>query len=144
MDYLEYICSSKGDTYAIILRKEYEQEGINFFTDDSFSQQLGYMKREKGYTIQPHVHKKAPRQIEFTKECLFIKSGKVRLDFYEEDKTYVRSYILVTGDVVLLAFGGHGITMLEESEIIEVKQGPYAEAGDKERFDPISADQVIW
>ena len=33
--------------------------------------------------------------------------------------------------------------MLEESEIIEVKQGPYLEEKDKEKFDPISADKIV-
>ena len=94
MKEIEYILSSSGETYAIILRASYSSEGIEFFTNDQFSQQLGYMKREKGYQIQPHIHKVASRTIEYTKECLFIKSGKVRLDFYEEDKTYVRSYTL--------------------------------------------------
>ena len=144
MKEIEYILSSTGDTYAIILRKDFQKEGIEFLTDPNFSQQLGYMKREKGHVIQPHVHKEAPRTIKYTKECLFIKSGKVRLDFYEEDKTYVRSYLLNCGDVVLLAYGGHGITMIEESEIIEVKQGPYVESDDKERFDPISEEDIKW
>ena len=39
-----------------------------------------------------------------------------------------------TGDVVLLAHGGHGFKMLEKSEIIEVKQGPYSDDNDKTRF----------
>ena len=33
--------------------------------------------------------------------------------------------------------------MLEESEIIEVKQGPYMEEKDKEKFDSISDDKII-
>ena len=90
------------------------------------------------------MHKKALRLVEYTKECLFIKSGKVRLDFFEEDKTYVRSYELNQGDVVLLAYGGHGLTMLEKSEIIEVKQGPYMEVEDKERFEPIPEKHIKW
>jgi hypothetical protein len=38
--------------------------------------------------------------------------------------------------VVLLAYGGHGFEMIEESEIIEVKQGQYAGEMDKVRFEP--------
>ena len=71
----------------------------------------------------------------FTKEVLFIKSGKVRVDFYDDEQNYFTSRVLRKGDIVLLAFGGHGFEMLEPSEMIEVKQGPYAGDSDKERFE---------
>lgn len=131
-----------GQMLAIILRAGFKEPGIRFFTPDSFSQQLGYMNRPKGYVIAPHVHNAAARQVHFTKEVLFIKSGRVRVDFYDDAQTYLESRVLRGGDVVLLAFGGHGFEMLETSEIIEVKQGPYAGEGDKTRFDPIPLDQI--
>jgi hypothetical protein len=63
------------------------------------------MNRPKGYVILPHVHNSIPREVQFTKEVLFIKSGKVRVDFYDDDKKYFESYILHTGDVILFAMG---------------------------------------
>jgi mannose-6-phosphate isomerase-like protein (cupin superfamily) len=131
-----------GQMLALILRADFRAEGIRFFTPDDFSQQLGYMNRPKGYVIPPHVHNAAERQVHFTKEVLFIKSGTVRVDFYDDERTYLESRILRRGDVVLLAFGGHGFEMLEASEMIEVKQGPYAGEGDKTRFDPVSRNQL--
>jgi mannose-6-phosphate isomerase-like protein (cupin superfamily) len=131
-----------GQMLALILRADFRAEGIRFFTPDDFSQQLGYMNRPKGYVIPPHVHNAAERQVHFTKEVLFIKSGTVRVDFYDDERTYIESRILRRGDVVLLAFGGHGFEMLEASEMIEVKQGPYAGEGDKTRFDPVSRNQL--
>ena len=127
---------------ALILRGSHEKQGIEFFTPDDFSQQLGYMNRPKGYLIPPHVHNSVPREVQFTKEVLFIKSGKVRVDFYNDDQNYLESRVLHQGDVILLAFGGHGFEMLEPTEMIEVKQGPYAGEVDKTRFEPISADQI--
>jgi hypothetical protein len=127
---------------AIILRASYLHQGIEFFTPNDFSQQLGYMKRPQGYVIPPHVHNPVPREVQFTKEVLFIKSGRVRVDFYDDDQNYLESRILEQGDVILLAFGGHGFEMIEPTEMIEVKQGPYAGEADKTRFKPISADQV--
>ena len=124
----------QGEVLAIILSKEFKKPGIHFFTPNDFSQQLAYMKHPKGYEITSHVHKAVPRKIEWTQEVLFIKRGKVRVDFYDQDHTYLESHILNAGDVILLAHGGHGFTMLEESEIIEVKQGPYAGDDDKVRF----------
>lgn len=128
---------------AILLRAGYAQQGINFFTPDTFSQQLGYMQRPKGYAVPPHDHNPVLRTIEWTQEVLFIKSGKVRLDLYDPNRNYLESRILGPGDVVLLAHGGHGLVMLEQSEIIEVKQGPYAGEADKSRFNPIAEDRVV-
>ena len=133
---------SDGILLALILRTEFDQEGINFFTTDNFSQQLGYMKRPKGYTIQPHIHNPVIREVSYTKEVLFIKSGKVRVDFYNNEKIYLESEILNKGDVILLAYGGHGFKFLEVSEIIEVKQGPYAGEHDKTRFKGIDSKQA--
>ena len=126
-----------NQTLAIILRTQYCEDGIHFFTPNDFSQQLGYMKRDQGYIISPHVHNPLSREVNFTKEVLFIKSGKVRVDFYDDNQNYHESRILKQGDVILLAYGGHGFEMLESSEMIEVKQGPYAGDSDKTRFEPI-------
>lgn len=132
-----------GKSLAFILRGDYHADGIQFFTPDDFSQQLGYMNRPHGYVIPPHVHNPVVREVHFTKEVIFIKSGKVRVDFYNDDQSYLESHILYQGDVVLLAYGGHGFEMLEASEIIEVKQGPYAGEADKTRFSSIPSDQVV-
>ena len=115
----------------------YHAEGIQFFTPDDYSQQLGYMNRPQGYEIPPHVHNPVAREVQFTKEVLVIRSGKVRVDFYDDDQNYLESRILNQGDIVLLAFGGHGFVMLEDSEIVEIKQGPYAGEEDKTRFEPV-------
>lgn len=127
---------------AIIIRGSFNKDGIEFFTPNDYSQQLGYMKRESGYMIPPHVHNPVTREVHFTKEVLFLKSGKVRVDFYDEQQNYLESRILRQGDVILLAYGGHGFEMLETSEIIEVKQGPYAGEADKTRFEPIAKQHV--
>lgn len=130
-------------TLAILLRTEYQAEGIKFFTPNNFSQQLAYMRRPKGYEIAPHVHNVVPREVELTNEVLFIKSGKVLVDFYDDDKRYLESCILNRGDVLLLVCGGHGFQMLEESEIIEVKQGPYLGDADKTRFKSNHVEKVL-
>ena len=122
---------------AIILRTNFKQHGIKFFTPTDFSQQLGYMQRDKGYEIVPHIHNPVKRNVDYTKEVLFIKSGVLQVDFYNNDKIYLESRILYSGDVILLAYGGHGFKMLENCEIIEVKQGPYAGNSDKTRFNGI-------
>ena len=127
---------------SIIIRTEYKSDGIRFFTPDDFSQQLAYMHRKKNYVISPHTHNAVQRDVQFTQEVLVIKSGKVRVDYYDEKKKYLESRILNKGDVVLLAYGGHGFEMIEDSEIIEVKQGPYLGEIDKIRFDPVEKNKL--
>jgi len=127
---------------AIIIRSSFHKEGIEFFTNDDSSQQLGYMNRPKDYVIEPHRHNIIPRAVHLTQEVLFIKSGKVRVDFYDNSQAYLASRILLAGDVILLADGGHGFKMLEQSEIIEVKQGPYNGERDKVRFEPVADSDI--
>jgi hypothetical protein len=125
-----------GNVFAIILRAEFQEPGIHFFTPGDFSQQLGYMQRPRGYVVPPHSHNPVTRAVEQTNEVLFIKSGLVRVDFFDDDRRFIQSQTLRQGDVILLASGGHGFEMLEPSEIIEVKQGPYAGERDKTIFTP--------
>ena len=122
------------DLLAIIIYSNFQKEGIEFFTPNDFSQQLGYMKRPQGYSIDPHIHNDIPRKVNYTQEVLFIKSGCIKVNFYSNEKIFLESKILNQGDIILLAKGGHGFEMLEDSEIIEVKQGPYSGDIDKTRF----------
>lgn len=127
---------------ALIIRADYEAEGIEFFTPDEFSQQVAYMNRPRDYVIPPHVHNPVTRSVAYTKEVLFIRSGRLRVDFYTDDQTYLHSTVLNAGDVIFLATGGHGFEMLEDTQIIEVKQGPYAGDDDKTRFSPVPPRHV--
>ncbi len=120
---------------AIIIYADYEPEGIEFFTPNNFSQQLAAMRRPAGYRIPAHVHKPVPREVRYTQETLFIRKGRVEINFYDESKRFLESRTLKTGDVILLVSGGHDFLMLEDTEMIEVKQGPYAGEDDKERFE---------
>lgn len=125
-----------GVRLALIIRNDFRKDGIEFFTPPDYSQQLAYMNRPRGYRIPPHVHNEVHRDILLTQEVLFIKSGRVRVDFYTADRKPACDVVLEQGDVVLLVAGGHGFTMLEPTEMIEVKQGPYAGDQDKTRFEP--------
>ena len=119
---------------AIIVRNNFQADGITFFTPDSFSQQLAYMNHPPGKEIVPHRHNPVQRSVEYTLEVLFIKRGKMRVDFYDNEEQYLESRVIGAGDVILLANFGHGFEVLEEVEMFEVKQGPYAGEFDKTRF----------
>jgi len=124
---------------AIIIKKDYQKDGVEFFTPNDFSQQLAYMKHPKGKKIDAHTHKIIKREVNYTKEVLVIRKGKLRVDFYEDNQTYIESHTIEEGDVILLAYGGHGFEILEDCEMIEIKQGPYLGEQDKVRFDGVNA-----
>jgi mannose-6-phosphate isomerase-like protein (cupin superfamily) len=127
---------------GLILYHRFEKPGIHFLTPSDLSQQLAYMRHPTGKIIEPHVHNSVPREVQYTQEVLFIKRGKLRVDFYNPQQEYLESRILESGDVILLVTGGHGFEVLEEIEMIEVKQGPYVGEQDKTRFNGITTEQA--
>ena len=120
---------------ALIIRAGYDQPGIRFFTPGNFSQQVAFMSHPAGHKIAAHVHNLQWRQVLYTQEVLILKRGKVRVNLYSSNRDPIGSRIMSAGDLILLCGGGHSIEMLEESSMIEVKQGPYAGDADKTRFE---------
>jgi mannose-6-phosphate isomerase-like protein (cupin superfamily) len=138
------LIKKKDKLLAMIIRNNYTCEGVNFITPNDYSQQVAYMHHPVGKVIDAHVHNLVHRDVILTQEVLFIKKGKLRVDFYDEYEDYLESTVLNSGDVILLVSGGHGFTVLEEVEMIEVKQGPYSGDADKKRFVGIEDDKVVY
>jgi hypothetical protein len=127
---------SSGELLALVVSHRYDAPGVSFFTPGDLSQQLAYMHHPAGTTIDPHIHNKVDRRVQLTQEVLFIRRGRLRVDFYDMDQMYLESRVLEPGDAILLVQGGHGFEVLEELEMFEVKQGPYTGDRDKTRFVP--------
>lgn len=137
---LEYIYY-EGELYCVILRDNYRSDSIAFFTPNSFSQQLGFLPHKKGDIIKPHRHQISKREILYTQEVLFIKKGKVRVNFYNKEQKYAGSEEIGSGDIILLCGGGHGFEFFEDTVMVEVKQGPYIGIEDKVRFDGVEGSK---
>jgi hypothetical protein len=116
---------------AIVVRAQEKVEGIKFFSPSDYSQQLGLMSRPAGYKVPAHIHNEVSRTITNTQEVLFIRNGQCLVKLFDKDLKVVDEINLATGDVILLAHGGHQIEMQSDCEILEVKQGPYAGENDK-------------
>lgn len=132
----------EGLLLAIIVRRDFSEPGITFFTPNDLSQQLAIMRHPTGKVIEPHVHNPVPRSVNYTQEVLVIRMGRMRVDFYSPEQTYIGSTEVAAGDVLLLIQGGHGFTVLDEVEMIEVKQGPYVGDADKTRFPSITPQML--
>ena len=129
----------KKKLLALIVRNKYRnKKGITFFTPSKTTQQFGYMKHIKGHIIKPHKHKKRITKILSTTEVILLLKGSLRVDFYNEIKKYLFSKIINKGDIILLAYGGHGFKVIKDVEMIEVKLGPYSVIKDKVKFEQIN------
>ncbi len=120
---------------ALIIRAGYDKPGVQFFTPTNFSQQVAFIRHSKGKKISPHIHNLIFRQVIYTQEVLIIRQGKVKVDLFTSQREFIVSRILETGDVIILCAGGHSFDILEDTAMIEVKQGPYAGEQDKTIFE---------
>lgn len=119
---------------AIIIRAEYDKHGVDFITAEELPMQLAYMHHPKDHIIAPHRHLRTQRIINDTKEVLWIKEGKLQVEFYDENKNIIKMAIVKAGDVIFLNNDCHGFRVLEEVKMVEVKQGPFLGDKDKIKF----------
>ena len=129
-----------NEVLAIVVKRDFSKEGVEFFTPDDFSQQLAYIRHKEGKVIKAHVHNLVKREVHLTQEVLFIKRGALKVTLYANTKRSIAEFILEAGDTILLASGGHGFEVLDEIEMIEVKQGPYAGEDDKSYLEDTGDD----
>ena len=140
---IDHIVSKNGkELLAIVVSPDVREHGIQFVTNHDSVHQIGVLNWPQGHRIGAHVHNPMSRTIDSTQEVLFVRSGRLRVDLYDSDKSYQCSRELESGDVVFLVTGGHGFEILEDADIVEVKQGPYLGEGEKTRFVP--SDNPYW
>jgi len=133
----------KKKLLALIVRKNFrKKKGINFFTSNNLNLQCGFMKHEKNHFIKPHSHQKRENKIFYTSEVLSILKGKLRVDFYNNNKNYLYSKIVNADDILILIKGSHGFKVLSPIEMLEIKQGPYKMSKDKAKFRPVNESLI--
>lgn len=133
-DGYSWISNELEKPLALVIRGNYQSAGLEFLTTDDSPFQVGIMTRPTGEYIEAHVHEKLQRTVIGTSEFLLVQSGQIRVDIFTEERVYVKSALLNGGDCVLLISGGHGIEIISEARILEVKQGPYTSGLDKTKF----------
>jgi len=114
-----------NERLAYIIRKDIEIEEKEFFGSPDDFLQIGYMNLKKGEILKPHIHKPQNKIITENQEVLYIVSGKMKVNFYNRIPQQISEAILTDGDLIVLSAGGHGFEFLEDTKMIEVKQGPY-------------------
>lgn len=122
---MEEIISDDGRIIAIVVKREFEKDGVNFVSKQDFPLQLGISSYKKGATIKAHFHIEKEIRINKIQEVVHIESGRTMVSLYDLNGKKFKSVELSEGDTIFFVDGGHGFEMLEDTKIIEVKQGPY-------------------
>jgi quercetin dioxygenase-like cupin family protein len=122
-----------GVTLALVLRAGPKTGGTQFVTPPEASLQVGVLAHTEGTTIPRHAHREVERNITGTQEVLIVRSGSCEVDVFDGEEL-IATPRLTPGDVIVLLAGGHGLRMLEDTVLVEVKQGPYLGVEDKVRY----------
>ncbi len=132
---VEPIVDRDGTILAIVIRDAFQGEKHNFITPNEFFLQVGVNFYGRSERIKPHLHLEQSRQVGRTQEFIYVKRGRVRLHLYADDKTHLTSVEMSAGDSVMLAHGGHGFDVLDDTTLVEAKQGPFSPTADKVTFE---------
>jgi hypothetical protein len=124
----------EGQVICLIVRGQPAPKATEFYTPNEFSLQLGHIAYAKGHTIARHFHPRIVRTLDRLSEVLVIQEGRAEIDLYAEDNSLVTTRELGPGDIAVLVSGGHGFRMLEDTVMVEIKQGPYSGKPEKELF----------
>ena len=125
MESMERIYDKENNCIAIIIRKDHSVSETIFYSETNYSQQLGIIKYPRGGIIKAHFHNEVKRSVLYTQEVLFVRKGTLKVSLYDKNLNFLVNCILKAGDIIFLVTGGHGFDMLEDCELVEVKQGPY-------------------
>ncbi len=123
-----------GLSLCYIIRNQFVPGQTTFLTPPEFKQQIGYVVYPAGGVITRHIHRSIERKLVGTSEVLVVKKGHCLIDIYNDNHELVATRDLLPGDVMLMVGGGHGFRMLEDTVLLEIKQGPYTGLDEKEHF----------
>ena len=119
---------------AYVIRAGFLPCETTFLTPPEYKQQVGFVVYPAGDEIQRHTHRSLERHIVGTSEVIIVEKGCCVLDVYNDDHEWITMRTLYPGDLVLMVAGGHGFRMLENTTLLEIKQGPYTGMDEKVRF----------
>lgn len=133
MELVEHI-DAGGRSLAYIVRAALAPSSTRFLTPPDLNQQAGLIVYPAGGEVRRHFHRAVERQIVGTSEVVIVRRGRCWLDVYDDDRILVATRELGPGDVMVMTGGGHGFRMLEDTILLEIKQGPYTGVDEKEDF----------
>lgn len=131
---IERINDARGRLVALVLRRAYAPGATTFVTPPESAFQVGLIVYPAHGEVPRHRHQPIERQLTGTPEVLIVREGRCEAEIVDDVGARLGSYALEVGDAIVLLGGGHGFRMLEDTVLLEVKQGPYPGIYEKERF----------
>jgi hypothetical protein len=119
----------KDDVPYATFCKKTRTDSVRFFTAPLDDFQVGLVERPTGYQVKAHTHPRSSKVIDSVGEFLYLESGTIRVEVFDEEWMQLADEVLEAGDFVVLFRGGHSVTVISAARFIEVKQGPFPEHG---------------
>lgn len=123
-----------GAVLAYLIRGGPLPDKTTFLTPDTCNLQVGHVVYPAGGEIARHVHLPIERHLTGSTEVLMLQQGRCQVDVYTDDRELVTTRDLAVGDILIAVSGGHGFRVLEDTVLLEIKQGPYPGGAEKARF----------
>ena len=123
------ICDSEKKELAVIygVMDYNDTDKSQFLTNTDESLQAGSLYFHQNAIVEPHIHRiKNGLTLYPIVELLVILHGEAVIDFYDEAKSFIVSAKVVTGDIILLKRGGHGLSFPDSSvRLLDIRPGNY-------------------
>ena len=136
MSQVKYLNDLNGELQAIYIPASAKSDGVEFLTTVKNDIQVGLMTRDSNSPVVAHQHLKIQRSIETTQEFLLVRKGDAEVILFDNHGNQFHKIHLSLGDSILLVAGAHAITFTSDTELLEVKQGPYLQSQDKVYIGP--------
>jgi mannose-6-phosphate isomerase-like protein (cupin superfamily) len=131
---VERITDTQGTVLALVVRREYAPDVTTFVTEPESGLQVGLIVYPAQGSVPRHRHHPIERRLTGTPEVLVVREGRCQADIFDDEAELLATCELSAGDLIVLLGGGHGFRMLDDTVLVEVKQGPYPGVDEKERF----------
>jgi len=131
---IEAITDAMGTILAYLVRGGAPPTETTFLTPDDCGLQVGHVVYPAGGEIARHVHLPIERHLVGSTEVLLLQQGRCEVDVYTDDRRMITTREMHVGDILIAVSGGHGFRVLEDTVLLEIKQGPYPGGAEKERF----------
>ncbi|HTX89606.1 MAG TPA: hypothetical protein VMC09_00195 [Anaerolineales bacterium] len=128
------LVEAEGRILCYIIRRTFRPSHTTFITPPDAKQQVGFIVYPKDGAIARHTHRALERHLVGMSEVLVVRTGHCQIDVYDSQHQSVATRDLFENDVVIMVGGGHGFKILEDTVLLEIKQGPYLGVNDKELF----------
>jgi hypothetical protein len=131
---IETIADASGVVLAYLVRGGTPPSETTFLTPHDCGLQVGHVVYPAGGEIARHVHLPIERHLVGSTEVLLLQQGRCEVDVYTDDRRMVLTREMHVGDILIAVSGGHGFRVLEDTVLLEIKQGPYPGGAEKARF----------